>query len=200
MPTDDPAENARFTQLIEPHFRRLFRLACRLTDTRADAEDLIQDLLTRLYADSRALEAATDTGPYLARALYNRFIDIRRAAARRPLTLVGDAGDLDIHAPDHGADPALEDEAGRRALRLRRALARLSDDHRLLVMLHDAEGYTLRELEAITGTTMGTLKSRLSRARARLREFLRDLDENAPPARGGKKKREPLAGRERVGG
>ena len=188
MPAADPARNARFTQLIEPHFQRLFRLACRLTGTKADAEDLIQDLFTRLYADSSALEAATDPGPYLARALYNRFIDSRRTTARRPLTLVGDPGELDIHAAAHDTDPAVMDEKARRIARLKRALARLSEEHRLLVVLHDAEGYTLRELQAITGITTGTLKSRLSRARARLRELLKDLDGYRPASMPGRKK------------
>ena len=187
MPTGDPARNARFTQLIEPHFQRLFRLACRLTGAKADAEDLIQDLLTRLYADSSALEAATDPGPYLARSLYNRFIDSRRTAARRPLTLVGDPAELDIHAAADGTDPAFMVEAARRAARRSRA-ARLSDEHRLLVVLHDAEGYTLRELQAITDITTGTLKSRLSRARARLRELLKNLDGHTPAGMPGREK------------
>jgi RNA polymerase sigma-70 factor (ECF subfamily) len=57
-------------------------------------------------------------------------------------------------------------------MRLDRALARLSDDHRLVVLLHDTEGYQLNEIQELTGTPIGTLKSRLHRARARLRELL----------------------------
>lgn len=191
-PRREQGEN--FSRLIEPHFDRLFRLAVRLTGSRADAEDLVQETLTRLYADLTALDAVADHGSYLSRVLYNRFVDGHRARKRRPLTLVGDVDELD--QPDDSADPARLDDAERRALRLQRALARLSDEHRTLVLLHDAEGYTLRELEEMTGTPIGTLKSRLSRARARLRDLLWDLK---APENQSEKNREPFSSGRRVG-
>ena len=56
--------------------------------------------------------------------------------------------------------------------RLDNALAQLSDEHRIVVLLHDSEGYKLTEIQELTGTPVGTVKSRLHRARARLREIL----------------------------
>ena len=191
--TDASARAAKFSKLIEPQFDRLFRLAQRLTGNRPDAEDLLQETLTRLYADVDALDHVEDPAPYLRRVLYNRFIDQHRARARRPLTLVDDEALLERAAPAREAEPDQLDAADRRQARLERALARLSETHRVLVLLHDAEGYTLRELEAMTGTPTGTLKSRLSRARARLRELLwedraevaaRDTDDYPEPAAG----------------
>ena len=55
---------------------------------------------------------------------------------------------------------------------LDRALAQLSDEHRIVVLLHDTEGYKLEEIHVLTGVPVGTVKSRLHRARARLREIL----------------------------
>ena len=55
---------------------------------------------------------------------------------------------------------------------LDKALQQLSDEHRIVVLLHDTEGYKLAEIEALTGIPVGTVKSRLHRARARLREIL----------------------------
>jgi RNA polymerase sigma-70 factor (ECF subfamily) len=52
------------------------------------------------------------------------------------------------------------------------ALARLSDEHRIVVLLHDTEGYKLEEIHNLIGVPVGTIKSRLHRARARLREIL----------------------------
>ncbi len=186
----------RFQKLVEPHFERLYRLAVRLTGSRADAEDLVQETLTRLYPDTDSLTAVTDLGPYLSRVLYNRFVDDHRAAKRRPLTLVGQSRQFEC--PDESTDPARQSETDSQSARLARALARLSDEHRQLVLLHDAEGYSLRELEAITGTAIGTLKSRLSRARARLRDLLWDLDARADPEGG--KKMEPISPERRVNG
>lgn len=194
--SDSQTQAQRFQQLVEPHFERLYRLAVRLTGTRTDAEDLVQETLTRLYADADSLADVADPGPYLGRVLYNRFVDEHRARKRRPLALVGDSELLD--PPDDSTDPAAHSEAGSQSARLRQALARLSDEHRQLVLLHDAEGYSLKELEALTGTTIGTLKSRLSRARARLRDLLWDLDERPDAERG--KKREPETVDRRVNG
>ena len=57
-------------------------------------------------------------------------------------------------------------------MRLDRALSALSDEHRLVGLLHDSEGHKFIEIQEITGIPIGTLKSRLHRARARLREIL----------------------------
>ena len=56
--------------------------------------------------------------------------------------------------------------------RLDAALNELSEKHRIVVLLHDSEGYKLKEIQEFTGDPIGTLKSRLHRARARLRELL----------------------------
>jgi RNA polymerase sigma-70 factor (ECF subfamily) len=75
----------------------------------------------------------------------------------------GLAGDL---------DPARDAERQQNIMQVSRALSALSDDHRLVVLLHDVEGYKLAEIQDITGDPIGTLKSRLHRARSRLRELL----------------------------
>jgi len=201
MPPGNPEEpQAEFTRLIEPHFDRLFRFAYRLTGSRCEAEDLLQDVLTGLYEQRKALDAIDDLKPWLSRVLYNRFVDLSRAAKRRPLKLLGDA-QVDPMEPEPGAnDPVTLTAAAEYAERLNRALARLSDKHRLLVLMHDAEGYSLREIAAFTGIPTGTLKSRLSRARARLRELLGSLEppERAGPGRAVEKKMEPFSGERRV--
>ena len=70
----------------------------------------------------------------------------------------------------HG--PVADSERAERWHRLDTALSQLSNEHRVVVLLHDTEGYKLAEIEVMTGTPVGTVKSRLHRARARLREIL----------------------------
>lgn len=203
----EPPDAAAFARLVEPHFQRLFRLAYRLTGSRADAEDLLQETFTRLYEQRDRLSGVDSLGPWLARVLYHRFVDDTRSAARRPLKLVGDVTEL-ADGPVDDADPLFQTEDEQRGAHLARALARLSEEQRALVIMHDAEGYTLREIEAATEIPVGTLKSRLSRARARLRDLLRDLDgrEGGLPGSGpGRdqirgKNREPITPNRRVGG
>lgn len=71
-----------------------------------------------------------------------------------------------------GNDPVRDAERGDNIIRLEAALAELSDEHRLVILLHDSEGYKLHEIQSFTGDPVGTIKSRLHRARARLRELL----------------------------
>ena len=69
-------------------------------------------------------------------------------------------------------DPLIHNERHEKLRALDRALSKLSEDHRIVVLLHDTEGYKLNEIQKLTGIPVGTVKSRLHRARARLREIL----------------------------
>jgi len=159
---------------LRPHLDRLYRLAFRLTGNKAEAEDLFQDVLVKAFTGLDKLAGLREPGQWLSRVMFNRFVDGRRAAGRQRLVSV-DSGALPgegVESLPGDLDPARDAEELDNARRVERALARLSDDHRTVVLLHDVEGYKLEEIEAMTGDPVGTLKSRLHRARARLREFL----------------------------
>jgi RNA polymerase sigma factor (sigma-70 family) len=164
-----------FAELVKPHLPSLYRLAYRLTGTVADAEDLLQDVLSRLYERRAELAAIEALGPWLKRVLHHRFVDGTRRHARRRLVSVGSAEaeravlDATLAAAPPDASPAFD------VTRLQAALAQLSVEHRTVLLMHDAEGYKLLEIQEIIGVELGTLKSRLHRARARLRELLGDL-------------------------
>lgn len=175
-PTDDDT-HASFESLLRPELDRLYRLAYRLTSDVPDAEDLVQEVLTRVYERRDELTSIDVLGPWLARVLYNRFVDNRRRYERKRLRTV--AFD-DAPEPAVGRSALASEEAGPDALTeqafdisaLTAALAELSLEHRGVLLMHDAEGYKLEEIQTITGVPVGTLKSRLHRARARLRSLL----------------------------
>lgn len=204
----EPDNFAReFAAQIEPHYPRLYRLAFRLCGSQADAEDLLQDVLIKLYERRQELSSIENLQPWLGRVLYNQFVDQARKRKRRPLALVGDA-ETGQTADPH-TEPAVARTQEESTSALERALERLSEDHRTLLLMHDAEGYTLPEIEALTGTPIGTLKSRLSRARARLREMLSSRNPaaiNRGASKGAqrtgkvdRKKMEPFSNNQRVG-
>lgn len=166
--------NLAFERLVRPHFDRLYRLASRLTGARAEAEDLFQELLVKAFTKLDDLVEIDEPGSWLCRVMYNLFIDEKRRFARRRMHTV-EEGSL----PGEGLaglpgsdDPAYDHVRAEKLQRLDRALAQLSDEHRIVVLLHDTEGYKLKEIQELTGTPVGTVKSRLHRARARLREIL----------------------------
>ena len=159
---------------MRPHLERLYRLAWRLTGRKAEAEDLFQELLIRAYGKLDKLVNIDEPGSWLARVMYNLFIDERRRFARRRLHTV-EEGELsgDGLAGLPGAeDPVHDVQRLERLERLDAALSQLSDEHRAIVLLHDTEGYKLSEIHELMNIPVGTVKSRLHRARARLREIL----------------------------
>lgn len=162
-----------FETLVGPYLEGLYRLAYRLTGHRHDAEDLVQDLLVRLYPRQEQLAGLDEPRTWLARSLYNLYVDAIRSRQRSPIGLA-ERGSEDLLAAmaDVGDSPETLTERRLVQRRLVEALATLNDDQRLVVSLHDMEGYTLSELEVILATPLGTLKSRLHRARRALREQL----------------------------
>ena len=165
-----------FDELVRPHLDKLYRLSFRLTQSVSDAEDLLQDVLCKIYERRLELTSITDLGPWLSRVLYNQFIDTTRQRKRRRLRVVTENEISAESLVESYADP----QAGPQAAavtqfdidRVSDALAQLSVEHATVVVMHDVEGYKLEEIQSITGVALGTLKSRLSRARVRLREML----------------------------
>ncbi len=159
---------------MRPHVDRLYRLAWRLTGQKAEAEDLFQELLIKAFGKLDDLVHIDEPGSWLSRMMYNQFIDERRRYARRRLHTVeeGEMTGDGIAGLPGGESPAREQERLERMLQLDAALAELSDEHRTIVLLHDTEGYKLLEIQELMDIPVGTVKSRLHRARARLREIL----------------------------
>lgn len=159
---------------MRPHFDRLYRLAWRLTGAKAEAEDLFQELLIKAFGKLDDLVVIDAPGPWLCRVMYNLFIDEKRRFARGRIHTVeeGQLGGEGIASLPGSDDPVHDNQRLEKLKQLDKALAQLSDEHRMVVLLHDAEGYKLAEIEELTGTPVGTVKSRLHRARARLREIL----------------------------
>ncbi len=161
---------------MRPQVEYLYRLAWRFTGSVADAEDLVQDLLLKLYPRTAELYEIEQLRPWLARVLYRQFVDSVRQQARSPITVIADDPSDGENALDAfpAAKDGPEDCAERSAWRERilAALQQLNPEQRAVVAMHDIEGYSLEELETILATPLGTLKSRLHRARQRLRALL----------------------------
>lgn len=169
-------KNASFDALLRPHLDRLYRFAYRLCGSKAEAEDLFQDVLVKVFSRLDDLIEVREPGSWLCRVMYNYFIDNQRRFARQRLVSVNESQlpekSLEALPGTIAPGPAAAAERRDDIMQLDRALEQLSDEHRMVVMLHDCEGYKLQEIQDITGDPIGTLKSRLHRARARLRELL----------------------------
>jgi RNA polymerase sigma-70 factor (ECF subfamily) len=177
--TAETSEAAEFARLLRDHIPALYRSAYRWTGAVDRAEDLVQQLLLRLFPRLAELRELDQLRPWLLRVMYRIFVDQLRRERSSPVQFRSDAdGDEEDSVSENDAwlDPGpgpqdlVEQEVTQE--RLLRAWERLGQEHRVVLAMHDIEDYTLPELAQIMEIPLGTLKSRLHRARARLRELL----------------------------
>jgi RNA polymerase sigma-70 factor, ECF subfamily len=170
---------ARFQDEALPYLDQLYPVAVRMTRGREDAEDLVQETMAKAWAAFRNFEQGTNLRAWLYRIMINTFISSYRRRDRMPLLLQDGVVDR-MAVPAWPAGPlgngarSAEAEALDRMPNeaVRRALRELPDDFRTVVYLADVEGYTYHETAALMGTPIGTVMSRLHRARRALRTSL----------------------------
>jgi len=161
----------RFETLVRPHYDAMYRAAYRLTRSAHDAEDLVQEVCVRAYGRLTDLAAKENPRAWLLCVLQRLFIDQTRRYDRTHVSSLETVAH-DAFAHD-GPGPMEQTEADAARRRLDGAWRRLDREQRVLLALHDVEGYSLAEITEITGLKEGTIKSRLHRARAKLGRLFR---------------------------
>jgi RNA polymerase sigma factor (sigma-70 family) len=164
---------AEFDRLMRDHVPALFRSAHRWTGSIERAEDLVQEVLVRLYPKLDELREIDRLRPWTVRVMYRVFVDQLRRERSGPVIYGVDLhGDEDAELIDESQEPPSLAEQQFTRERIALAWAQLSDEHRVVLSMHDIEGYSLVELSPLLDIPLGTLKSRIHRARAKLRELL----------------------------
>lgn len=157
------ADVPAFEELYREHSTRLFNLAWRMCGTRADAEDLLQDIFLQAYRKLPEFRGDSTVGTWLYRLAMNRCLDhlkSRQAKASHATT------PLDEEALP---GPRLVGDGSFKRIDLERAIARLPDGARAAFVLHDVEGFQHHEIAAMLGISEGTSKSQVHKARLKLR-------------------------------
>ncbi len=161
----------------------LHRLARYLAASEADAEDLVQETYARAFAALDRIDDGWDLDAWMFRILRNAFLSRARRAGRDPTEGGLDTVDPDVDAAPDGAlrgDAELEAMRGLVGEEIAAALRALGEEARTAVLL-DLEGFGEAEIAGILGCRPGTVKSRLSRARAALRARLADYARSERP-------------------
>jgi RNA polymerase sigma-70 factor (ECF subfamily) len=165
-----------FNALVMRHERAVYGLCVRMLGDGDAAEDATQDTFLKAWSSLDSFRGGL-VRPWLLRIATNRCYDILRARARRPADSL-DAAPFESEPAWTTRSPEEHPEAfaarAELSAHLERALQSLPDDQRLAVILADIHGHPYEEIAEITGVAIGTVKSRISRARARLRDVLRD--------------------------
>lgn len=180
----------QFEDCVRPHLVGMYRFAYRLTGQREDAEDLVQDVLTKLFPRAEELFAVDRPGAWLNRVLYRRFIDLTRKQGRqadRPASgFMSDEASHDFldSLVDAGTEPDRLLGQGQFQNSVSAALDSLSPDQRTLLLLHDVDGWRQEDIAQVLDIAVGTVKSRLHRCRTSLRNNLgAELEPFLPGAR-----------------
>ncbi len=176
------ARAKRFEAILRPHFDALFAAARRMTFSSVDAEDLVQDVCLKSFTRLDELERIEYPRAWLLKMLYHKFIDKQRTERRSPIS-IADTG-LDSMEPhdlmQHCSQPEKLIDEEIRITRILLAMRRLNADQCALVALRDIEGFSIKELQELTGLRSGTIKAQLHRTRVKLGKIL-SSDETLKP-------------------
>jgi RNA polymerase sigma-70 factor, ECF subfamily len=164
-------DHAAFTEIVRRYQRAIYRVSWALTRNASDADDLSQETFVRAYQAIGRFRVGEPLYPWLARIATNLAFSLFRRRRRRPetplepLVEAGRQWGVDDDPAEHAA-------ASQRAGLLREAFAELKTEHQAILTLRVVEEQSYDEIARTLGVPIGTVMSRLSRARAELKSRL----------------------------
>ena len=165
-----------FEQLVRDNQNRVYSLAVRLVGDREEAADLAQEAFLRAWQGLAAFQGESSFATWIYRLTTNVCIDYLRRKKRRqevePAVSLDDEDSGWAEPADAGQDPQRKLEEAERSRALSRGLERLPEHQRQVLVMRELSGLSYQEIGAATGLDLGTVKSRIARARLALRKAL----------------------------
>ena len=172
-------DDAAFNEIVLAYRKRILGTIARLIGRPEDVEDVGQQVFLRLYLSLDQLRTPMVFEPWLYRLTVNAAYDYLRRQRRRPEVRMADLSEKQVDDADASAGgkrKADEDDRARLREFVRSLLGTVSEEDRLLLMLKEVEGLSLKELEAVYHVNENALKVRLFRARQRVLKALERSD------------------------
>lgn len=173
-------DEVAFAKLVERYQDRIYGFCARMLSDRAEAEDIAQDVFLTLYKNAGEFRGESAFSTWLFRIAKNqtlnriKYLERRGRSARRADAEGADARIARLVDPDAArADDAIADR--QQARLVQEAIGELAEEHRAVVVLRDLEDLSYEEISEITGLPLGTVKSRIHRARSALAKRLSRL-------------------------
>lgn len=164
-------DDAAYNEIVQAYRKRILGTISRLIGRPEDVEDVGQEVFLRLYYSLEQLRSPEVFEPWLYRLTVNAAYDYMRRQRRRPESRMADLSEQQVQMADADAGGKQQDTEQRKAsLRefVQSLLGMVSEEDRILLMLKEVEGLTLKELEAVYQVNENALKVRLFRARQRV--------------------------------
>ena len=171
-------DSAAFGQLVLKYQDRLFNTMMHVVRSREEAEDVVQEAFVQAFVKLDTFRRTSAFYTWLYRIAFN--MAVSRIRRRRPEVSVDQTRELTgIEPVDDGAPPTERIEQEEAAGQVHAALAELSEEHRAILVLREMEGFCYESIAEVLDIAPGTVRSRLHRARLRLREQLKDVLQGA---------------------
>jgi RNA polymerase sigma-70 factor (ECF subfamily) len=170
-------ENAAFEAIVQRYERRVYTIALRMCGEPEDARDVTQDVFVSAMRALRRFRGEAQLATWFHRVATNASLDAMRRRRRHATRRLEDAGDRASDAPG----PEESAAASERAAEVQRALGEISDDHRAVLVLHELQGLDYAGVAAALDIPVGTVKSRIHRARLEMAALLGHLRPTAEP-------------------
>lgn len=170
-------DRGAFDLLVHKHEARAYQYAFRLTRNPEDACDVVSEAFIRVYNALQNFKGQSAFGTWLYRILTNCFLDLRKKERNRPTTsleavLQTAEGEMERQVESLGLSPLEETERNERGRSIELGLSQLPEFQRAMIVMYHAEMLSYEEIAAALDLPIGTVKSRLNRARVSLRELL----------------------------
>lgn len=168
-----------FNKEVLPHLDAMYNYALRLTGDQSDAEDLVQDTIVKAFRFFDSYEKGTNAKAWLFRILKNSFINNYRKHQKHPQEVDYDevSSYYETVRAERTDTSNLENLIFRNLMddNFTKALARLPEDFRTVVLLCDVDGFTYEEISNMLDVPIGTIRSRLHRGRNLLKTELYEI-------------------------
>lgn len=170
-------DSSSFSRLMELHERRMYAVALRICANREDAQDCLQESMLRIYRSINSFKGQSSFATWVYRVTMNTCLDELRKKKNKQNTSLDGLLDMGWSPVDDTSSPekhAVDSEVQKC---LRAAIAELPEDMRAAVVFRDIQGFTYDEIAQMLNINVGTIKSRISRGREKLREKLKQNTE-----------------------
>lgn len=169
-----------FEKLVEAYQKRVFALCVQLAGNQDDAQDLAQEVFIQAFASINNFRQESDLGTWLHRIAVNKWINISRKQKKTqlvyldaPVKTVNGEVQREVAASDGNPQEFVEEKEFH--AQVRKALYQLTYEHRAVLVLREIQGYTYEEIAEILDCSIGTVRSRLNRARKAMKDNLQSL-------------------------
>lgn len=166
-----------FNRLMETHERRMYAVALRMCANREDAQDCLQEAMLRIYRSISSFKSQSSFATWVYRITMNTCLDELRKKKNKQNTSLDSLLDMGWSPQDETSSPERQTIQEEARQYLHKAIQTLPEDMRSAIVLRDIQGLTYEEIAQALDINVGTIKSRISRGREKLREKLKQKPE-----------------------